>query len=136
MKIETRKSQRLISTLTYNQNAVSLSSFYCLAHIFCFRNIDYVLLSLVRVLVLSWELSVDTEQLELSSVAVVRNELCRPTDRPPLVGEVSGNLCGRGCCVVSSTNSHGRYSRFSRPEPLLFHSSSSSVILTRLSGPR
>jgi hypothetical protein len=27
-------------------------------------------------------------------------------------------------------------SRFSRPEPLLFHSSSSSAILTRLSGPR
>jgi hypothetical protein len=28
------------------------------------------------------------------------------------------------------------YSRFSRPEPLLFHSSNSSIILTRLSGPR
>jgi hypothetical protein len=27
------------------------------------------------------------------------------------------------------------YSRFSRPEPLLFLSSSSSIVLTRLSGP-
>jgi hypothetical protein len=30
--------------------------------------------------------------------------------------------------VVSATNSYGRLSRFSRPEPLLFHSSSSSVV--------
>jgi hypothetical protein len=37
--------------------------------------------------------------------------------------------------VLSATDSHGRQSWFSRPEPLLFHSSSSSVILTRLSGP-
>jgi hypothetical protein len=37
--------------------------------------------------------------------------------------------------VVSATGPHGRYSRFSRPEPLLFHSSSSSVVVTRLSGP-
>jgi hypothetical protein len=28
------------------------------------------------------------------------------------------------------------YSRFSRPKPLPFHSSSSSIVLTRLSGPR
>jgi hypothetical protein len=37
--------------------------------------------------------------------------------------------------VVSVTDSYGRYSRFSRQEPLLFLSSSSSVVLTRLSGP-
>jgi hypothetical protein len=29
------------------------------------------------------------------------------------------NLVDRGCRVVSATNSHGRYFRFSRPEPLL-----------------
>jgi hypothetical protein len=37
--------------------------------------------------------------------------------------------------VVSATNPHGRQTRFSRPEPLIFHSSNSSIILTRLSGP-
>jgi hypothetical protein len=42
----------------------------------------------------------------------------------------------RGCRVVSATDPHGRNLDFLDPEPLLFHSSSSSVILTRLSGPR
>jgi hypothetical protein len=31
-----------------------------------------------------------------------------PTERPPLVGEVSANLADRGCRVVSATNPHGR----------------------------
>jgi hypothetical protein len=31
-----------------------------------------------------------------------------PTERPPLVGEVSANLTDRGCRVVSATNPHGR----------------------------
>jgi hypothetical protein len=30
-----------------------------------------------------------------------------PTERPPLVGEVSANLADRGCRVVSATNPHG-----------------------------
>jgi hypothetical protein len=38
-----------------------------------------------------------------------------------------------GCHVVSVTSLRPYY-RLSRPEPLLFHSSSSSVVLTRLSG--
>jgi hypothetical protein len=42
----------------------------------------------------------------------------------------------RGCRVVSATDPHGRILGFLDPEPLLFHSSSSSVILTRLCGPR
>ena len=37
--------------------------------------------------------------------------------------------------MVSATDPHGRL-MFSRPEPLLFYSSSSSIDLTRLSGPR
>jgi hypothetical protein len=39
-------------------------------------------------------------------VALVRKRTI-PTDRPPLVGNLSANFCGRGCCVVSATNSHG-----------------------------
>jgi hypothetical protein len=31
-----------------------------------------------------------------------------PTERPPLVGEVSANLADRGCRVVRATNPHGR----------------------------
>jgi hypothetical protein len=38
--------------------------------------------------------------------------------------------------VVSAADPDGRNLGFLDPEPLLFHSSSSSVILTRLSGPR
>jgi hypothetical protein len=52
------------------------------------------------------------------------------------VGEVVPTFAGRGCYVVSATDSHGRFSRFSRPEPLPLFSSSSSVVITRLSGPR
>jgi hypothetical protein len=43
-----------------------------------------------------------------NSVALVRKRTI-PTERPPLVGEISANLCGyRGRCVVSTMNSHGR----------------------------
>jgi hypothetical protein len=38
--------------------------------------------------------------------------------------------------VIGATDPHGRNLGFLDPEPLLFHSSSSSIILTRLSGPR
>jgi hypothetical protein len=41
-----------------------------------------------------------------------------------------------GCRVVSAADPLRPQSRFSRPEPLPFLSSSSSVVLTRLSGPR
>jgi hypothetical protein len=44
-------------------------------------------------------------KLKLNYVALVR-ERTIPTERPPLVGEVSANLCG--CCVVSATYSHCR----------------------------
>jgi hypothetical protein len=37
--------------------------------------------------------------------------------------------------VFSATDPHGRNLGFLDPDPLLFHSSSSSIILTRLSGP-
>jgi hypothetical protein len=51
------------------------------------------------------------------------------TERPPLSGEVSANL-------VSVTDPLRPYSRISRLELLLFLPSSSSVVLTRLSGSR
>jgi hypothetical protein len=59
-----------------------------------------------------------------------------PTERPPLVGEVSANLCGQRVPRGKRYGSLRSYSWFSRPEPLLFLSSSSSIALTRLSGPR
>jgi hypothetical protein len=57
-----------------------------------------------------------------------------PTERPPLVSEVSANFLRvtRG----QRDESLRPYSRISRPEPLLLLPSSSSVALTRLSGPR
>jgi hypothetical protein len=45
-------------------------------------------------------------------------------------------IADTGCYVVSVTDPLRPCSRFSRPEPLLFLPSSSSVVLTRLSGPR
>jgi hypothetical protein len=66
-----------------------------------------------------------------NSVALVRVRTI-PTERPPLVGEVSANFCGwrvlRG--------QHNGSLRFSRSQPLLFLSSSSSIVLTRLGGRR
>jgi hypothetical protein len=65
--------------------------------------------------------------------------LCRhsePTERPKLVGEVSTNLWGQKVPRGRRDGSLRAYSRFPRLEPLLFLSSSSSVVLTRLSGPR
>jgi hypothetical protein len=58
-----------------------------------------------------------------------------PTERPPLVGEVYANSwrivpCGQ------RDGSLRLFSPLSRQEPLLFLPSSSSVVLTRLSGPR
>jgi hypothetical protein len=47
------------------------------------------------------------------------SELYRQSDRR-LSAKLVPTFAGRGCCVVSPTNSHGRYSRLSRPEPLLF----------------
>jgi hypothetical protein len=59
------------------------------------------------------------------------------TQRPSLVGEVSANFMRiEGCRVVSAAYPLRPLSRFSRPEPLLFLPSSSSVVLTRLRGPR
>jgi hypothetical protein len=59
-----------------------------------------------------------------------------PTERPPLVGEVSADFWDRGVSRSQRGGSLRSYSRFYRQEPLLFLSSSSSVVLTRLSGPR
>jgi hypothetical protein len=45
------------------------------------------------------------------------------------------NFANRGRRVISATDPTNVNLDFLDPEPLLFHSSSSSVILTRLSGP-
>jgi hypothetical protein len=59
----------------------------------------------------------------------------RPSDRS-LSAELVPTLADRGCRVVIATDPHGRNLGFLDPEPPLFHSSSSSIILTRLSGTR
>jgi hypothetical protein len=73
--------------------------------------------------------------IKLNFVALVR-ERTMPTERPPLVGEVVQTFADRGCREVSTTDSHGSLTQFSRPEPLLVLPSNFSVVLTRLSGPR
>jgi hypothetical protein len=58
-----------------------------------------------------------------------------PTEWPPLVGEVSANFCRQRVPRGQCDGSLRPYSRISRPELLHFLSSSSSSVLTRLSGP-
>jgi hypothetical protein len=75
--------------------------------------------------------------LLINSVVRVRKKTI-PTERPQLVGEVRANVLR----IEGATWSAWRIptvvisARFSRPEPLFFLSSSSSIILMRLSGPR
>ena len=74
--------------------------------------------------------------LILNSVALVR-ERTIPTERPPPVGEVSANFLRiEGCHVVSATDPHGRLISVFYTGAATFCSSSSSIDLTRLSGPR
>jgi hypothetical protein len=74
-------------------------------------------------------------ELKLNSVASV-HVWTIPTERPPLVDEVSANFWGQRVSRGQRNRSLRPYSPFSRSEPLLFHASSSSVVLTRLSVPR
>jgi hypothetical protein len=60
----------------------------------------------------------------------------KPTERPPHVNEVSDSFYGWRVSRSERDGSLRSYSRFSRPDMLLFLSSSSSVVLTRLSGLR
>jgi hypothetical protein len=62
-------------------------------------------------------------------------QLYRPSDRR-LSAKLVPTFMDRGCHVVSVTDPYGRILDFIRPELLLFLSRSSSVLLTRLSGPR
>jgi hypothetical protein len=48
---------------------------------------------------------------QMDSVAWVRKRTI-PTERPPLVGEVSAKFADRGCCVVSVTDPDGIFSAF------------------------
>jgi hypothetical protein len=70
-----------------------------------------------------------------NSVALVRKRII-PTKRPPHVDEVSANFCRLRTSRGQRNGSPRSYSLFSRQDPLLFLPSSSSIVLTRLSGPR
>jgi hypothetical protein len=59
-----------------------------------------------------------------------------PTERPPLVENVSAKFCGQRVPRGQRDGSLRQYSHLSWQEPLFFLSSSSSIVLTRLSGPR
>jgi hypothetical protein len=71
---------------------------------------------------------------KLNSVAWVR-EPTIPTERPPLVDEVSAKFVDRRSHVVSVTDPYGRILGFLDRSRYFFLPSSSSVVLTRLSGP-
>jgi hypothetical protein len=63
------------------------------------------------------------------------SELYRPSDCS-LSAKLVPTFADRGVLCGQRDGSIRPYSRFSKPEPLLFLSSSSSVALTKLSGPR
>jgi hypothetical protein len=62
------------------------------------------------------------------------SDLYRPSDRR-LSTKIVPIFANRGCHVVSVTDPYGRILAFSRPEPLLFLPSRSSIVLVRLSEP-
>jgi hypothetical protein len=62
-------------------------------------------------------------------------ERTTPTERPPLVGEVSANFCGYRVPRGQREGSLRPYSRLYKPKPLTFLSSSFSIVLTRMIGP-
>jgi hypothetical protein len=68
------------------------------------------------------------------SVALVC-ERTTPTEQLLLVGKDSANFCGKWVSR-GQMDPYGHIISFSSPEPLLFLPSSSSIVLTRLSGPR
>jgi hypothetical protein len=86
--------------------------------------------------VVSWTGKVRSEFScpKLNSVAWVR-ERTIPTELPPLVGEVIANFCGSRVPRGQRDGSLRPYSRF-LDRSRYFSISSSSVVLTRLSGPR
>jgi hypothetical protein len=63
---------------------------------------------------------VDYVHTEKISIVLVRKRPI-PTERRPLVGEVSANFCGQKVSRGQRNGSPRPYSRFCRPEPLLFH---------------
>jgi hypothetical protein len=71
---------------------------------------------------------------KLNSLAWVR-ERTIPTERPPLVSEVTANFCGLRVPRDQRDGYLRPYSRISRPKSLLFLPSSSSIVLKRQSGP-
>jgi hypothetical protein len=71
---------------------------------------------------------------KLNSATLVR-ERTIPTERLPLVGEVSANFWRQRVSRGQRNGSLRPYYRISRPEPLLLLPSSSLIVLTRLSGP-
>jgi hypothetical protein len=66
----------------------------------------------------------------------IKTNLRGLSTRPPLVVEVSDNFRGYRVRRGQRDGSLRPYSRLSRPEPLHFLPSSSSIVLRRLGGPR
>jgi hypothetical protein len=90
-----------------------------------------------RICVTLWEFCRALNGLLINNSVFLVRERTIATERPPLEGKVSANFCGyKGVPWGQRGGSLWPYSRLSIPEPLLFLSSSSSVVLTRLSGPR
>jgi hypothetical protein len=80
--------------------------------------------------------TVSLHKLKLNSVALVR-KLIIPTEQPPLVGEVSANFLRIDGVAWSAQRIPTAVNLdFLDPEPPLFNSISSSVILKRLNGAR
>jgi hypothetical protein len=107
-----------------------------------FRKLD-------SVSVFRWSLFIWAQQIELvydcdNYTNILQNKFrdlsqrANYTDRATacLSAKVSANFYGQRVSRGHCNGSPRPYSRVSRPKPLLFHPNSSSIVLTRLSGPR
>jgi hypothetical protein len=81
----------------------------------------------------AWSLG-NTKVHKKNSVVLVR-ERTTPTELPPLVGEVSAKLLRKESDTWLMWRILTAVFSISRPEPLFFLPSSSSIVLTRLGGP-
>jgi hypothetical protein len=82
-----------------------------------------------------YSLQLKKKKLKLNSVAWVC-ERSIPTERQPMSAKLVPNFADRGCHFVSVKDPYGRILGFIDRRCYFFFSNSSSIVPTRLSGPR
>jgi hypothetical protein len=122
----------------HGHSSCKMSSTAHVSHTHSCRNIWY---SVLRVAIHSlktiykWWMTEATEMKNYKTLWPKSASDLYRTEELNIVGELSANSCRQRVSHGQRNGSLWPYSRISRSEPLLFLTSSCSVVLTRLSGP-